>query len=50
MGTLNIIIIRNNGIPLPAIRCEFGKSNAKYQMHFTLRELAKPSNSPLYPC
>ena len=30
-------------------RCEFGKLNAKYQMHFRLRELANPSNPPLYP-
>ena len=41
--------LRNNCIRLPAIRCEFGKSNAKYQMHFRLRELANPSNPPLYP-
>ena len=26
--------LRNNCIRLPAIRCEFGKLNAKYQMHF----------------
>ena len=37
--------LRNNCIRLPAIRCEF----AKYQMHFRLRELANPSNPPLYP-
>ena len=41
--------LRNNCIRLPAIRCEFGKLNAKYQMHFRLRELANPSNPPLYP-
>ena len=41
--------LRNNCIGLPAIRCEFGKLNAKYQMHFRLRELANPSNPPLYP-
>ena len=29
--------------------CEFKKSNSKYQMHFRLRELASPSNPPLYP-
>ena len=34
---------------LPAIRCEFGAMNAKYQMHLRLRELANPSNPPLYP-
>ena len=39
----------NNCIRLPAIRCEFGKLNAKYQMHFRLRELANPSNPPLNP-
>ena len=41
--------LRNHCIRLPAIRCEFGKLNAKYQMHFRLRELANPSNPPLYP-
>ena len=41
--------LRNNHIRLPAIRCEFGKNNSKYQMHFRLRELASPSNPPLYP-
>ena len=41
--------LRNNYIRLPAIRCEFERSNYKYQMHFTLRVLASPSNSPLYP-
>ena len=41
--------LRNNCIRLPAIRFEFGKLNAKYQMHFRLRELANPSNPPLYP-
>ena len=25
------------------------KNNSKYQMHFRLRELASPSNPPLYP-
>ena len=41
--------LRNNHIRLPAIRCEFEKNNSKYQMHFRLRELASPSNPPLYP-
>ena len=41
--------LRNNCIRFPAIRCEFGKLNANYQMHFRLRELANPSNLPLYP-
>ena len=38
--------LRNNGIRLPAIRCEFGKLNAKYEMHFRLRELANPPLDP----
>ena len=41
--------LRNDLIRLPAIRCEFGAMNAKYQMHLRLRELANPSNPPLYP-
>ena len=41
--------LQNNHIRLPAIRCEFEKNNSKYQMHFRLRELASPSNPPLYP-
>ena len=41
--------LRNNHIRLPAIRCQFEKNNFKYQMHFRLRELASPSNPPLYP-
>ena len=41
--------LRNNHIRLPAIRCEFEKNNSKYQMHFRFRELASPSNPPLYP-
>ena len=41
--------LRNNHIRLPAIRCEFEKNNSKYQIHFRLRELASPSNPPLYP-
>ena len=40
--------LRNNHTRLPAIRCEFEKNNSKYQMHFRLRELASPSNPPLY--
>ena len=34
--------IRNDLIRLPAIRCEFGEMNAKYQMRLKLRELASP--------
>ena len=34
---------------MPAIRCEYEKMNAKYQMHYRLRELANPSRPPLYP-
>ena len=41
--------LRNDLIRLPAFRWEFGTMNAKYQMHFRLRELANPSNPPLYP-
>ena len=41
--------LRNDLIRLPAIRCEFGKMNAKYQMHFRLRELASPLHSTAYP-
>ena len=40
--------LRNDLIRLPAIRCEFGAMNAKYQMLLRLRELANPSNPPLY--
>ena len=36
-------------ICLPAIRCKFGAMNSKYQMQSRLRELANPSNPPLYP-
>ena len=32
--------LRNDLIILPAIRCEFGEMNAKYQMHLRLRKLA----------
>ena len=41
--------LRNDLIRLPIIRCEFEEMNAKYQMHRTLRELALPGNSTLYP-
>ena len=41
--------LRNNHIRLPAVRCEFEKYISKYQVHFILRELAFPSNPPLYP-
>ena len=41
--------LRNDLIRLPAIRCEFGAMNAKYQMLTRLRELANPRNPPLYP-
>ena len=41
--------LHSNLIHLPAIRCEFGAMNAKYQMQSRLRELANPSNPPLYP-
>ena len=40
---------RNRHIHLPDVRCEFGKLNAKYQIHLRLRELAIPSNPPIYP-
>ena len=41
--------LRHNNIRLPAIRCEYEKMNAKYQMHYRLRALANPSRPPLYP-
>ena len=41
--------LRNDLIRLPAIRCEFGEINAKYQMHLRLRELASPPDTPEYP-
>ena len=41
--------LRNRCIHLPDIRREFGKINAKYQMHVNLRELATPGNPPIYP-
>ena len=39
--------LRNDPIQLPAIRCDFGEINAKYQMHLRLRKLA--SDTPEYP-
>ena len=41
--------LRNDLIRLPAIRCEFGEMNAKYQMHLRLRELASPPDTLEYP-
>ena len=41
--------LRNDLIRLPAIRCDFGEMNSKYQMHYRLRELASPSNPPHFP-
>ena len=41
--------LRNDLIRLPAIRCEFGENNAKYQMQLRLRDLATPTNPPKYP-
>ena len=41
--------LRPNNIRLPAIRGEHDKIEAKYQMHYRLRELANPSRPPLYP-
>ena len=32
-----------------AIRCEYEKMNAKFQMHYRLREFANLSRLPLYP-
>ena len=40
--------LRNDLIRLPAIRCEFGEMNAKYQMHLSLRELASPLHNTAY--
>ena len=34
---------------LPAVRCEFGKMKAKYQMHLRLRKLTSPPDTPVYP-
>ena len=36
-GLLTEGYVRNRCIHLPDIRCEFGKINAKYQMHVILR-------------
>ena len=41
--------LQNRHIHLCDVRREFGKLNAKYQMHLRLRELAIPSNPPIYP-
>ena len=41
--------LRNRCIHLPDIRCEFGKINAKYQMHVILRELATDDLHDLSP-
>ena len=41
--------LRNDLIPLPVIRCEFGEMNAKYQMQLRLRDLASPVNPPKHP-
>ena len=41
--------LRHNNIRLPAIRCEYEKINAKYQIHYRLRKLANPSRPPLHP-
>ena len=41
--------LRHNNIRLPAIRCDYEKMNAKFQMHYRLREFANPSRPPLYP-
>ena len=41
--------LSNALIRLPINRCEFEEINAKCQMHRTLRELASPENSALYP-
>ena len=40
--------LQNRCIHLPDIRCEFGKINAKCQMHVILRELATPGDPPKY--
>ena len=41
--------VRNDLTRLPIIRCEFEEIYAKCQMHRTLRKLASPENSALYP-
>ena len=40
--------LRNDVIRLPAIRCEFGEIDAKYQKQLRLRDLASPANPPKY--
>ena len=40
--------LRHNNIRLPAIWCEYKKMNAKFQMHYRLREFANPSRPRLY--
>ena len=40
--------LRNDLIRLPAIRCEFGEMNARYQMHLRLRELASTPDTQEY--
>ena len=40
--------LRNDLIRLPAIRCEFGKMNAKYEMYLRLGKLASPPGTPGY--
>ena len=47
-GTSEYCELQNHHIHLPDVRCEFCKLNAKYQMHLRLRELAFPSNPPIY--
>ena len=41
--------LHNDLIRLPAIRCDLGEMNSKYQVHYRLRELASPSNPPHFP-
>ena len=45
----HLISTKSPHFHLPDVRCEFGKLNAKYQMHLRLRELAVPPNPPIYP-
>ena len=47
--SIHNLTLRNNLIRLPAIRCEFGEMNAKYQMHLRLREFSSPPYSTAYP-
>ena len=46
---INNHTLRNDLIRLPAMKCEFGEMNAKYQMHLRLRELASPLHSTASP-